>query len=203
VIYEINSFRVDCVGAGPMNCLQVRCGAETTGDSQNFYASIEGFQYEPGYVCRLLVRETPLPREEVPADASSIRFELGQVIDKTRDPRLALHDIWVLRRIEGADIDAFGSAPPAHESYIEFNVTRGEYLGNDGCSEVRGSILALDAARLRLGLPGGSTVACKDASQQTKLLAALARVGQWRREGLELRLLDDGGSEVLAFRKAD
>ena len=99
VVYQVNSFRVPCVGVAPMSCLQVRRGAEATGDWQNFYAAIEGFDYEPGYLYHLLVRDIPLPLEEVPADASSIRFELVRVIDKAPDPRLGLHDIWVLQRI--------------------------------------------------------------------------------------------------------
>jgi hypothetical protein len=203
VIYHVNSFRVPCVGVAPMSCLQVRRGDEATGDWQNFYASIDGFAYEPGYVYRLLVRETPLPRDQVPADASSIRYELVEVIDKARDPRLDLHDIWVLRRIEDAGIGDFDSASRPRQPYIEFNVTRGDYLGNDGCSEIRGPILILDASRVRLGPPEGSPGPCGDGRLQARFHAALARASQWRRDGLELILLDDAGSAILGFRKAD
>ena len=56
VIFHVNSARVPCVGVAPMNCLQVKRGAEPTGDWQHFYSQIDGFDYEPGYLYRLLVR---------------------------------------------------------------------------------------------------------------------------------------------------
>lgn len=82
--YWVNSARVPCTGVAPMQCLQVRKGEAE--DWQLFYSSIEGFNYEPGYIYRLSVREEKLDPALVPADASSIRFILVEVEEKTPDP---------------------------------------------------------------------------------------------------------------------
>ena len=79
MILEVNSYRVPCVGVAPMSCLQVRRDDQPDGKWQNFYSEIRGFEYRPGYLYRLRIRETPLPPEQVPADASSIQFDLVEV----------------------------------------------------------------------------------------------------------------------------
>jgi len=86
VVLQVHGLRAPCTGVAPMTCLQVRRGQETTGEWQNFYAGIEGFTHEEGYRYLIRVRETPLPREQVPADASSIRYELLEVLEKTPGP---------------------------------------------------------------------------------------------------------------------
>lgn len=81
--YWVNSQRVPCTGVGQQSCLQVKKGNDPeAGKWQNFYASIEGFDYEPGYLYHLRVRESPRP-ERVPADASSVIYTLEEVIEKT------------------------------------------------------------------------------------------------------------------------
>ena len=82
--YQVNSSRVPCTGVGPMECLQVRKGEDP--DWQLFYSEIEGFEFEPGYTYRLRVREEKLDPATVPADASSIRFVLVEVVEKKPDP---------------------------------------------------------------------------------------------------------------------
>lgn len=83
--YWVNSARVPCVGVGPMECLQIRKGESE--DWQLFYSDIEGFDFEPGYLYRLRVREEKLDLAQVPADASSIRFILIAIEEKTPDPK--------------------------------------------------------------------------------------------------------------------
>jgi hypothetical protein len=82
--YWVNSSRVPCMGVAPMECLQIRKGDDPAW--QLFYSDIEGFEYEPGYLYRLRVREEKRDPESVPADASSIRFVLVEVVEKKPDP---------------------------------------------------------------------------------------------------------------------
>jgi hypothetical protein len=83
ITYWINSSKVPCVGVGPMECLEVRQSESATW--QLFYSEIEGFDYEPGYVYRIKVREEKRDPEDVPADASSIRYILVSVDEKIPD----------------------------------------------------------------------------------------------------------------------
>jgi heat shock protein HslJ len=205
VIYHVNSFRVPCTGVAPMSCLQVKRGDPADGEWQNFYAQIEGFEYQPGNLYRLLVRQTNLPPEAVPADASSIRYELVEILEQVPDPRLEIHDIWVVERIEGADRDNSDPASMTAQPYIEFNIPRGEYLGNDGCNAIRGEVQVLTPQELRLGQATSTDAvgSCDDGLLQSKLLRALDGVAYWRRDGLRLALLDADEVVLIVLRKTD
>lgn len=78
VKYTIASQNADCTGVAPQKCLLVKKGNAT--DWEYFYSNIEGFNYEPGYEYQLEVKEEK--RENVPADASSIRYILVKEISK-------------------------------------------------------------------------------------------------------------------------
>ncbi|WP_368216800.1 DUF4377 domain-containing protein [Aeromonas sp. R2-3] len=74
----INSQLVDCVGVGPMQCMQVRSDEQRPWTL--FYQNIEGFQFEPGYRYQLTVSKEQLT--DVPADAPSVRYQLIKVVNK-------------------------------------------------------------------------------------------------------------------------
>ncbi len=76
-ILEVAPTKVDCVGAFPMKCLQVR---EVGGQWQTFYAPIEGFNFEEGSRYRLQVNVSHVANP--PADGSSLRYQLVRVLDK-------------------------------------------------------------------------------------------------------------------------
>ncbi len=82
-ILWVHEALVDCEGAaGPMECMQIRESA--SGDWTWFYDRIEGFEYEPGHRYQLRVKiET---RADAPADASSKRYKLIQVLAKEPVP---------------------------------------------------------------------------------------------------------------------
>lgn len=76
----VNSALVDCMGVAPMKCMQVRHSVQ--GQWELFYSQIEGFNFEPGYRYRLKVKVTEL--ENVPADASSLRYTLVEQLEKKK-----------------------------------------------------------------------------------------------------------------------
>ena len=72
-------FWAPCVGVAPTICMQVR---ETTdGQWTNFFGKINGFNYEPGYSYKLLVKKETV--ENPPADGSSIRWTLVEEQSKS------------------------------------------------------------------------------------------------------------------------
>jgi hypothetical protein len=74
----VREMRADCEGEGPMKCLQVR---ESESDPWTlFYSRIDGFDYEEGYAYELRVEVLPDPRP--PADGSSRRYRLVEVVSK-------------------------------------------------------------------------------------------------------------------------
>ncbi len=75
----VDSKRVDCVGVAPQKCLRTR--KDPNGEWQFFYDTIKGFDYKEGFTYKLKVNTFNV--ENPPADASSIRYELDEVISKT------------------------------------------------------------------------------------------------------------------------
>jgi hypothetical protein len=75
----INSQLVECEGgAGPQQCMQVR--RSHAGPWELFYDQIEGFVFEPGFTYELRVEINAV--DNPPADASSLRYTLVEVVDK-------------------------------------------------------------------------------------------------------------------------
>lgn len=67
---------LDCVGVGPMKCLEV--------DGRLFYDGIRGFEHEEGFSYRLRIeRYEAYPGREPPQDASRYGYRLIEVVSKT------------------------------------------------------------------------------------------------------------------------
>ncbi len=200
VTYWVNSYRVDCTGAGPMACLQIR--REESGPWELFYSEIEGFEYVPGYIYRIRVREEPLDPAQVPADASSIRYSLVAMDEKNVDRTLRINDIWILRELEGRELLETDIPAANKRPYIEFHVRDRRYMGNDGCNSFRGSLEALGERELRLGPAMGTKMSCPDMTLPALFLQLLARVDGYEIVERGLRLME-GDVEMLRFSKAD
>lgn len=74
--FFIHSQMVDCVGIGPMKCMQVR--EDQNSEWRNFYDEIQGFKFNPGneYTVKVKVSDVENP----PADASSKKYELVEIL---------------------------------------------------------------------------------------------------------------------------
>jgi len=197
----VNSFKVPCVGVAPMHCLQVHDDEQPFGDWRLFYDGIGGFEYRPGNLYRVKVRISEVPAEQLPADASSLRYELLEIIEQSPDPRAPLHDIYVLAATGSGSVQR--DRPGSGQATIEFNIVQAWYAGNDGCREFNGAITYLDGERLSLGPAVTVDGVCTDDAQPTDLLPHLANIDKWRRDGLSLELLNLQGERELLFRKVD
>ncbi|QVN21588.1 DUF4377 domain-containing protein [Burkholderia pyrrocinia] len=67
-----------CTGVAPMECMQVRSSPSEPWSL--WYAGIEGFAYQPGYLYTLEVDEYRVAQP--PADGSSIRWVLKRVVER-------------------------------------------------------------------------------------------------------------------------
>ena len=70
---------VDCVGVAPQQCMLVTTSED--GEAEFFYDAIDGFTYTEGtsYVIDVTIDEI----EDPPADASSLRYTLVQIVEET------------------------------------------------------------------------------------------------------------------------
>lgn len=78
VVYVASEVRPCTAGVARTTCLQVR---ETESQPWELhYFSYEGFEHKPGVEYRLRVRGTPVANP--PADASSVRWSLIEILDQ-------------------------------------------------------------------------------------------------------------------------
>ena len=98
-IIHIGPYLQNCIGEAPQECMVVRLDDED--DLSFFYDSIDGFTFEEGFEYTLLVNITEL--ENVPADASSLSYELIEVLQQF--PASLGGKIWELQSLNGVEIE--------------------------------------------------------------------------------------------------
>ena len=203
-IYWVNSAKVQCEGVGAIQCLKVQKGDTLNSEEWKlFYSGIEGFDYQPGYIYKLKVSEEKIEKENVPADASSIKYKLIKVIEKKQDVRLRINDIWVLVTIEGETIEQSSANKRQKTAQIEFHIADMKVMGNDGCNNFFGSIKNIDSEKLILSPLARTKMACIGTDIPDKFNVALSRVSSYKIENLHLFLYDDSEKELLTFKKVD
>ncbi|MBA9075730.1 DUF4377 domain-containing protein [Rufibacter quisquiliarum] len=80
---RINHYTQNCQGVAAQQCFLVQEGDQVgSPDWRLFYDTIEGFDYEEGFVYTLQVRIEKV--ENPPADASGRRYRLLKVISKEK-----------------------------------------------------------------------------------------------------------------------
>ncbi|MBC7922380.1 MAG: DUF4377 domain-containing protein [Ferruginibacter sp.] len=83
ITLRVNYYKTSCTGEGINECLLVQQDPLIGTDQwQYFYAPIEGFDYQPGFVYDLRVRTEQV--ENPPPDASSLRYILVKVVSKVK-----------------------------------------------------------------------------------------------------------------------
>ncbi|MBY5949559.1 DUF4377 domain-containing protein [Algoriphagus marincola] len=197
----VNSAKVECIGVGPVNCLQISKEEELDRkDWELFYSTIEGFDYEPGFIYRLGV-EIEEKEEPSPADASSKRYKLLKILSKEMDPALQITNIWKV--IEVGEIKDPKGFKNGETLTFEFNASGKTYFGNMGCNTVRGQIKENDGETLILG-PGASTkMACPDMSVENAISKALIDTRKYKIENRELHLMNEADEILMKLLAVD
>ena len=84
ITFYIHPNLVDCVGVGPQKCMQVKQNPDSSWEW--LYQGIEGFNFQEGieYKIRVIVEEVKNP----PADGSSLRYILHEILEPVPEPSL-------------------------------------------------------------------------------------------------------------------
>ncbi len=203
-IYWVNSLKVSCTGVAPLNCLQVQKNETIEkGKWQNFYSTIEGFKFEAGYVYKLSVTEEKINPAQVPADGSSIKYTLVEVLEKKPDPKFRIHDIWALEAINGETVQKPDENDRMQTPSIEINLTEMKIMGSDGCNNFFGPVKNIEDNELTFGPLGSTMKMCFNMEIPNKFNAAINKVSKYKIENLKLYFFDEKGSELLRFKKVD
>ncbi|MFV0237024.1 MAG: DUF4377 domain-containing protein [Flavobacteriales bacterium] len=201
-IFWVNSAKVDCVGVGPMSCMQIqKSDYMTFGGWKNFYSQIEGFKYQPGYLYKLKVSVEDLDPKTLPADVSSKRYKLVEVLRKEADPKAQAHDIWLLTEIEGK---AISISEEKERPRLEINSVERKIMGKGVCNRVVGELKNLTAEKIEFGGIGVTRKMCiKNMQLEDQYTKVLGKTARYSIEKGQLILKNDAGKEILRFKKVD
>jgi hypothetical protein len=199
-------FVSECVGVGPKLCLNVRESAED--DWSLRYDPIEGFEHEAGYDYRLMVRETTV--SDPPADASSIRWTLIEILEQTPVATDEAGGNPVLRPWK---LESFGPAADlgdeAAATVIEGALTalpgdglvtldlseEGRVAGSDGCNRYFGEFGLENGHQIVQGPKGATLMACPGGAMELEqaFLRNLEAASRAFLRGERLELENDDG----------
>jgi heat shock protein HslJ len=181
---------VDCLGVAPQKCMLVRENPEEPW--KYFYDQIEGFQYTEGYVYELKVTEETV--ENPPADSSSLKLKLVEIVSQTPVTVELTDTTWMLEKLY--------EQPPLPKSEITaiFN-SDGSLYGSAGCNsyttryQTGGNTITIQPAAT-------TRMACSETGvmdQETKYLTTLEAVKTFEIVGYRLSLMDTDGEVTLTY----
>lgn len=155
---KVKENTVPCTGVAPMECLQVKEGKSK--EWSNFYSSIEGFNYEPGYTYKLKVIKTK--REgAVPADASAYEYQLKKVVckkkvksNKSKEAVNYLNQKMILTELNGNKIDS-GNV------YMTMDSSNNSIYGKSACNRF-GASYAIKGETITFTPGMGTLMGCND-----------------------------------------
>jgi heat shock protein HslJ len=198
---------VDCVGVAPQKCMQVKDTPD--GEYQMFYDQIQGFTFEPGYTYELRVQVEQVPNP--PADASSLKYTLIEVVEKTpvegtstppatpggADLSANPWELVSYRDSQGQITPALADATPTAE------FKDGQVTGTAGCNSYFGSYTA-QGDSLQVGPLGSTMMACDTPpgvmDQEQAYLAALQQAASYRIADGQLTISDAQGQDLLVYQ---
>lgn len=195
-IFYINSFKKDCVGVGPMSCLQIK--KTENAPWKNLYESISGFDYVPGYLYKIEVEVEETEKENTPADKSIYSYKLKKVMSKEIDKKLRINDIWVALKIGNLRIEELKMQPR-----IEISVKDMNLQGTDGCNSIRASLKTLTETNIIFGAAMGTRKLCPNMEVPNAFNTALQSVSSYEIKDNKLFLFDKTGKELIQFLKID
>jgi heat shock protein HslJ len=200
----VNSYKTNCEGVSDTQCLLVQKGDSIDPVAWgNFHSPIEGFEYRPGYIYKLKVKEKNLDAEDVPADASAIQHTLVKVEEKWVDPILRLNDIWVLDSLFGEAQDVSTIQEGQRFAQLEFHISEQRVLGYDGCNNFNGGFATLSEDEVSFGVMAATRKMCGGVILPDLFNYALLRTKRYEIKNLKLYLYDEDGALLMVLRKID
>lgn len=188
----VGPYQVDCVGVAPQKCLLVR--EKPTDDWTYFYDQIQGFEYEPGFEYELRIMEERV--ENPPADASSLRWTLLEVVAKTRSLE---GTTWVMEAYLNSE-GVLAGALPGSKATARFE--NGEVGGVASCNNYFGTYRFHGGDKLSVDIGGMTEMYCAPEelmAQEGEFLAALDKAASYVIAENKLQIEDVSGKGILVF----
>ncbi|WP_240186907.1 DUF4377 domain-containing protein [Pedobacter nanyangensis] len=160
ITMEIKENKADCTGVGPMKCHLVKY--KSSKDWEYFYSGFRNFKYQDGYRYKVQVKRTKL--KNVPADASSYKYEVVKVLSRKKikaketDAKaiafLGKHR-WKLLSINNQTLNN-------RTATMNFDVKKNSISGNTGCNGYGGLVQFTGKNKIAFSNVVSTQMACLD-----------------------------------------
>jgi heat shock protein HslJ len=181
---------VNCVGVAPQKCMQIKEDPED--DWKYFYDQIEGFNYEEGYLYQIKVAGETIAN--APADSSTIRYKLVEIIDQTPVQAELTGVTWALESLNG-------ELPATNSEITAIFGVDGSLYGSAGCNsyntsyQVGGETITISPiATTRMSCPQPGVM-----EQEAAYLLTLESAKEFSIVGYRLTLLNEDGDEIITY----
>lgn len=193
-ILWVSGTKSECsAGAGKMKCLKVHRGKNIENANwENFYAPIQGFQFEEGYLKKIEVRTEKI--DNPPADGSSIKYTMVKELEKQMDHRSVINGKWILNRINDRPIDRSIALPN-----MDIMVGQMKVGGTGGCNKYTGEISKLTNNTITFGNIVSTNRACVNKNIEKDYFAALNGVSTYQIKDGNLIFYNKDGNKKLSF----
>jgi len=188
----VGAHQVPCVGVAPQMCMLVR--EDPKDDWTLFYDQIEGFEHEPGFEYELRLQEEKV--ENPPADASSIRWTLLEIVSKQRSLE---GTTWVLELYVNSSGQPAGVLP---DTQITVLFADGQLGGDAGCNSYTGQY-STDGTKIAISVGAMTMMYCgpeEVMQQEQEYLALLGDAAVFHLEEDGLRIASQSGDTILQYR---
>lgn len=184
-ILYIGKAKVDCVGVGPQKCFQVKDENQT--EWYLFYDDIEGFDYEEGFYYKIKIKI--LEVEHPPADGSSLKYELIEILEKSPIPLNLDQGSWLVTQLRNKE--HFGRNP-----FIKIDLSKNDIYGNTGCNRFSGKI-EVTQNEVAISEVSATKMACREMDVEEGFLKALQDVSSYALNDAKLQFLDKNGELLI------
>ncbi len=183
--------KVPCEGLSPQDCLQVK--KDSAAAWENFYGTIEGFDYEPGYQYTLMVDVTK--NKSAAADSSSIMYSLKEVLDKKKI------DV-PQEKLDGSfAIDTFEDKNVSDEKMtINFNAETGQVYGKGVCNRFSGTFVTAKG-KIKFSQAATTRMMCQKPDLERDFFRKLNAVDGFKINGGQLTISEEGKPVLTATHK--
>lgn len=197
-IFWVSGVKTECSsGGGKMQCLNVHKGKHINDPNwETFYAPIRGFEFDEGYLQKIEVKESRLNKNNVPADGSTLQYELVKVLDKQKDIRATLHGRWTLVRLHDAPLNKMVTVPT-----MTIDLAKKRFSAYGGCNQFTAQIVSLTNAEINLGTIMGTKKACISKNIETEFQEAVNTIKTYEIKDKTVTFMDESGKKVLEFIK--
>ncbi|MCB9034237.1 MAG: META domain-containing protein [Chitinophagales bacterium] len=197
-VFWVSGMKTECAnGAGKTTCLNVS-KSDNLEDAkwETFYAPIEGFTFEEGYLKKIKVKEEKLDANKIPQDVSSIKYTLVTELDKQVDQRALAHGDWLLAKINAGPVNKMVKLPT-----LNVDVLQNRISGNNGCNNYTATIKNINQTELQLSVIASTKKMCVDMTFPNEFDKVLATVTAYKVEDDKLTLMNSNNEAVLMFIK--